>query len=109
VTNESARFYVIATLWVQDRDIPRFEAYERKALSIAQRHSGRLERAVRVTKDAGGAGEGPVEVHVLSFPSDAQFALFRADPELVALSDERAQVISRTEVLFGTGAPAYTT
>jgi uncharacterized protein (DUF1330 family) len=109
VTNEPARFYVIATLWIEDHDIPRFEAYERKALSIAQRHSGRLERAVRVTKDAGGASEGPFEVHVLSFPSDAQFARFRTDPELVALSDERAQVILRTEVLFGTAAPAYTT
>jgi hypothetical protein len=67
VTNESARFYVIATLWVQGCDIPRFEAYERKALSIAQRHSGRLERAIRVMKDPGGTGEGPFEVHVLSF------------------------------------------
>jgi uncharacterized protein (DUF1330 family) len=108
VTNESARFYVIATLWVQDCDIPRFEAYERKALSIAQRHSGRLERAIRVTKDAGGTGESPFEVHVLSFPTDVQFAQFRTDPELVALSDERARVISRTEVLLGTGAYAYT-
>jgi hypothetical protein len=50
-----------------------FDAYERAVLPLLAEHGGRLERRLRTLDDR-------VETHVVSFPSDEEFAAYRADP-----------------------------
>jgi hypothetical protein len=50
-----------------------FDAYERAVLPLLAEHGGRLERRLRTLDDR-------VEAHVVSFPSDEEFAAYRADP-----------------------------
>ncbi|MEZ5444858.1 MAG: hypothetical protein R3F45_03605 [Gammaproteobacteria bacterium] len=104
MTLDSSRLFVVASLWVHAEPVAQFDAYELKALSIARRHLGRLEQAIRVATNDPGA---PFEIHVLSFPTESHFAAFRADAEMTALSGERDSAIYRTEVTLGRNVPAY--
>ncbi len=79
-----------------------FEDFERRAMPILRRHGGTLEHRFRGT-----GGAGPDEIHVLTFPDEAAFAAYRADPEYVALADARAAAIRETTVLPGSAAPAF--
>jgi hypothetical protein len=97
------RFYVVATLSVRSGEIARFEMYERQALGIAARHGGTLEQAIRSEVRDGAC----TEVHVLSFPTPAAFASFRADADIVALVMLRDAVIAKTEVTSGSQVSAY--
>jgi uncharacterized protein (DUF1330 family) len=100
------RIFVVATLRIRPGQLSQFEAYERQALAIASRHGGQLEQSIRSTSLAEGEN---VEVHVLTFPSEAMFAAYRADPVLVSLSALREAAISSTDILVGVEAPAYAT
>lgn len=53
--------------------IASFAAYEARVLPLIATHGGALERRLR-------SADGGVELHIVSFPSDAAFAAFRADP-----------------------------
>ncbi len=88
----------MATLTIRSGRLAEFEAYERKALTIAARYGGRLDRSVRTVASADG---GMTEIHVLSFPTEQDFGCFRDDGTLAALSEEREAVISGTELLVG--------
>jgi hypothetical protein len=50
-----------------------FDAYESAVLPLLAEHGGRLERRLRTLDDR-------VEAHLVSFPSDEEFAAYRADP-----------------------------
>lgn len=50
-----------------------FDAYERVVMPLLAEHGGRLERRLRTLDDR-------VEAHLVSFPSDEDFAAYRADP-----------------------------
>ena|SRR5579871_5417334 len=100
------RLVRIVSLWLRSgADPTAFEAFESKAARIMARHGGRIEQAVRVQPTKG--EEAPFEVHIVSFPSEAAYAAYRADPEILALADERDRVISRTRVLAGRPAGPY--
>lgn len=50
-----------------------FDAYESAVLPLLAEHGGHLERRLRTLDDR-------VEVHVVAFPGDEDFAAYRADP-----------------------------
>lgn len=50
-----------------------FDAYETAVLPLLAEHGGRLERRLRTLDDR-------VEAHLVSFPSDEDFAAYRGDP-----------------------------
>jgi catechol 2,3-dioxygenase-like lactoylglutathione lyase family enzyme len=79
-----------------------FEDFERRSMPILRRHGGSLEQRLRGT-----GGEGPDELHFVSFPDEAAFAAYRSDPEYVALADARAAAIRETTVFGGSPAPAF--
>jgi len=54
-----------------------FDAYETQVLPLLATHGGQLERRLRGLDDR-------VEAHVVSFPSEAAFAAYRADPRRAA-------------------------
>jgi glyoxylase I family protein len=98
------RHAVVAVLSVREGQERAFEAYERKALNIAARYGGRMERRIRAEAPAQAAFE---EVHVLSFPTARSFAQYAADPELRALAAERAEAIASTTVVAGREQPLF--
>jgi uncharacterized protein (DUF1330 family) len=97
---------LIVSLWLRDRAVAEFEAFERRVAAIQARHGGRIERAIRATSPQANASE-PFEVHVVSFPDDASLAAYRADPETRALAQARASIIARTVVVEGVDVQGY--
>jgi uncharacterized protein (DUF1330 family) len=92
-------------LWLNTSDIAAYEDFERTAARIMAKHGGRIERAIRInTSDD---PDAPFEVHIVSFPNGAAFDAYRNDPETMALAEERAQVIARTDIEFGTDVSSY--
>ena len=86
---------VVALLGV--RDLAPFEQYETIAARVMHRHGLILERVIR-------SDDGTREVHVIRVPSDAAFAAYRADPELVAARDLRDRGVAATELITGRDA-----
>jgi uncharacterized protein (DUF1330 family) len=99
---------VVATLWIEEGNVTAFEAYERKAARIMEKYGGSVERVIRISRDDGQLDQ-PFEVHLVRFPSNEEFAAYRLDPELRALSTERDAAITKTVVLVGYENPAYAT
>jgi uncharacterized protein (DUF1330 family) len=99
--------YVVVRLWIRESREAEFEAYERKVARIMACHGGVIERAIRCSESLASATAPPFEVHVLRFPSNAQYEEFRRDPRRKALSAERATAISSTDVLLGEEGPTY--
>jgi antibiotic biosynthesis monooxygenase (ABM) superfamily enzyme len=54
-----------------------FRAYEDAVLPLLPEHSGRLERRLRNP-------DGTIEMHIISFASDADFQNYRNDPRRTA-------------------------
>lgn len=97
--------YVVASLWIRAGRGADFEAFERKALALAARHGGVLERVVRVERRPG--ADDPDEIHVLRFPGRDRFEAYRRDPEAAALAAEREAAIAKTVIALGRAGPAY--
>lgn len=69
-------------------------SYEDKVLRIFQeRYGGSVLQRVVVT------GEGATEVQILEVPGEEALAAFLADPERLALTDERDACVARTELM----------
>jgi uncharacterized protein (DUF1330 family) len=66
---------------LSNADIPAFEAYEARVLSLVAQHGGRLEMRVRSL-------DGRVETHLLYFPDEQAFDCYRSDPRRIALASE---------------------
>lgn len=82
-----------------------FRAFERQALVIMARYGGRLERALVLEPDREpGVLE---ELHIVHFPSEAEFRSYRADPALGALAELRARSVISTEISEGEDVPDY--
>ena len=80
--------------------------FEAAAARIMARYGARIERVLRPTATTPPA-DLPTEVHVVSFPDDASFAAYRADPDLAALAPLRQASIVRTTIIFAAEGEAY--
>ena len=99
------RYLRVVSLWVHPGQELAFEAFEQDAAKIMARYGGRIDQAVRLSPaDDARAGEGPVEVHIVSFPNEAAFEAYGADGVTLALRARRDQIIARTS--FAAGRPA---
>jgi antibiotic biosynthesis monooxygenase (ABM) superfamily enzyme len=99
--------YIVVRLWIRSGLETEFEAYERKVSRIMARYGGVIECAIRMLRASGDESGEPFEVHVLKFPSRDRYDAFRDDAERRSLGDERAGIITHTDVLVGTPGPAY--
>jgi hypothetical protein len=70
-----ATFVLIARIPAEG--VEDFRAYEDAVLPLLPEFNGRLERRLR-------SPDGTVEVHIVSFASDADFQSYRNDPRRVA-------------------------
>jgi uncharacterized protein (DUF1330 family) len=69
--------------------------YEDTVLALLPAHGARVRERLRVVDP----GEGPHEVHVLEFPSEAALDAYLNDPARVALRGRRDAVIAGSELL----------
>jgi antibiotic biosynthesis monooxygenase (ABM) superfamily enzyme len=96
--------YIIVRLWIRTGLEAEFEAYERNVSRIMGRYGGVIERAIRTSR---ASEDEPFEVHVLKFPNRDLYDAYRDDAERHSLSGERADIITRTDILAGTPAPTF--
>lgn len=82
-------------LWARPGDERLLVDYEDAVLTRLAAYGGELVSRVRRSD----AGEGPYEVQLIRFGSDAAYAGFLADPDRLALAPMRERAVARTEVL----------
>ncbi len=71
--------------------------YEDAVLQLIPKHGGRVIERVRAEHP----GDGPYEVQLIELPDDDALAAYMTDPARLALADQHALAIARTEVLRG--------
>lgn len=96
---------LVVSLWLKDSNLEGFEAFERQAASLMARYDGRMERVIRLIPDPG--GQGPFEIHLVSFPDGSALVAYQQDPEVQALSRQRGEVIARTAIQTGRDQDPY--
>jgi antibiotic biosynthesis monooxygenase (ABM) superfamily enzyme len=99
--------YILVRLWIHEGHETEFEAYESKVSRIMARYGGVIERAIRTSGASDEGSDEPFEVHVLKFPSRDLYAAYLDDAERRFLSEERAGIITNSDVLVGTPGPTY--
>jgi hypothetical protein len=99
--------YILVRLWIHRGLEKEFEAYERKVSRIMARHGGVIERVIRRLRASDDGSDEPFEIHVLKFPSRDLYDAYRDDAERRSLSEERAAIITNTDILVGTPGPTY--
>ena len=103
----SPPLYILVRLWIHRGLEAEFEAYERKVSRIMVRYCGVIERVIRTLGASDDRSDEPFEVHVLRFPSRELYDAYGDDAERLSLSDERAGIITNTDILVGTPGPTY--
>jgi hypothetical protein len=78
-TNEAGRLTLVLTARIPLEGVVAFQAYEDAVLPLLSVFGGRLERRLRNF-------DGSIEVHIVSFPSEAEFQRYRADPRRIEQS-----------------------
>lgn len=99
------RYVRVVSLWIHPGQEAAFEAFERDAARIMERHGGRIDSAVRIAP--GREADAPFEVHIVSFPSRAMAESYAADRETAGLMALRAEIIAQTDVIEGSEAGPY--
>jgi antibiotic biosynthesis monooxygenase (ABM) superfamily enzyme len=99
--------YILVRLWIRTGLQTEFEAYERKVSRIMARYGGVIERAIRTSAASDDRSDEPFEVHVLKFPSRDLYDAYRDDTERLSLSDERAGIVTKADILVGAPGPTY--
>ena len=75
--NQTNRVTIVLIVRIPAEGIADFRAYEDAVLPLLPEYNGRLERRLRNQ-------DGPVEMHIVSFASEADFQNYRNDPRRTA-------------------------
>ena len=81
-------------LWAHDGEERALIAYEDAVLQLLSSHGGRVLQRARTD----GSDDGPLEIHVLTFPSEAALDAYMNDPRRAARAADRGRAIARTAV-----------
>ena len=98
---------LVAALYIHSGREAEFDQFEAAAARIMARHGGAIDRRIRIARAAG--DNLPHEVHIVTFPDDASFQRYRADPELHGLAELRARAIRETVVWTGSELAGFET
>jgi uncharacterized protein (DUF1330 family) len=82
-------------LWAVPGNEAALVAYEDAVLALLPAHGAHVAERLRTREPC----DGPYEVHVIEFPTEATFDAYMNDPARQARSAERDAAIARTEVL----------
>lgn len=81
-------------LWANDGQHDALIAYEDSVLALIPAHGGRVLQRMRTAGDP----DGPLEVHVLEFPSEHALDDYMNSDRRLALADDRERAIALTEI-----------
>ncbi len=85
---------VIALIYAGSYGLAGIRDYQQQVMPILRQHQGILISA----STASVHGDGPDEIHIIRFPSMAEFLLYKADPRHQRLIELRTQCINRVEL-----------
>ena len=102
----STRLVLVASLFVHPGRETEFHEFEMNAARIMKKYGGEVERVIRPLM-SGATEPLPHEIHIVAFPSHAQFEAYRGDPELASLTALRQTAIARTDIIFGEDLEPY--
>ena len=83
-----------ALLWPHPGQEQLLIDYEDAVLALIPAHGGRVLSRVRRVDDS----DGPFELQVIEMPDEDAVAAYMVDPVRVALADNHARAIARTDV-----------
>ena len=86
---------LLVQLWAVPGQEQLLVEYENQVLPRLAPHGAKILQRVRAID----ATDGPLEAHLLEFPSEDALDAYMADPERVALADLRERAIARTELV----------
>jgi hypothetical protein len=89
--NEDALTFVLIARIPPD-GVEAFRAYEDQVLPLLAEHGGLLQRRLRDEA-------GTLEVHIVSYPSDAAHQSYRSDPRRAAATHLLETSLAKTELL----------
>jgi len=89
--------FLTAVLWANPGQEQLLVKYEDAVLQLIPKHGGRVIKRIRADEP----GDGPYEVQLIELPNDDALAEYMIDPARLALADQHALAIARTEVLRG--------
>lgn len=96
---------LVLLLTVRPDRLDTFRAYERQAAAVMARHGGGIERVVEIPSEEEG---GPYrEVHIVTFPDEAAYQAYSADPDMANWRPLREASVIRTEIMKGEEGPDY--
>lgn len=101
------RHILVVSLWLKNKDVSAFEAFEHRAAKAMAKFDGRVERAIRLSGTESD-NDRPFEIHIVSFPSKAAFQMYRESSESRGLAQMRDGIILKTEILAGSEVKTYT-
>jgi uncharacterized protein (DUF1330 family) len=81
-------------LWAHPDEERALVAYEDAVLQLLPAHGGRVLQRARTTN----TDDGPLEIHLLTFPSETALDTYMNDPRRAALTADRERAIARTAV-----------
>jgi hypothetical protein len=90
--NENALTFVLIAR-IPPEGVEAYQAYEDQVLPVLAEHGGRLQRRLRNET-------GTLEVHILSYPSDAVAQSYRSDPRRAAATHLFETSSAKVELLF---------
>lgn len=102
ITSQTDRVTYVSVIRIPSAGVEDFRAYEDIVLPLLPEFNGRLERRLR-------NADGTVEIHILSFASDADFRDYRNDPRRTAQawlrekSSAKSELFSMADVPQGAG------
>ncbi|WP_020598369.1 hypothetical protein [Spirosoma panaciterrae] len=95
--------YFIQILYVKEGQEETFHAFEDHVLPLLQRHNGVLVYRARPAKEAVIATEMgyPYEIHIVTFPEQADFESYRDDPERMQFLYLKDQSVDSLRLIRG--------
>ncbi|GAB4040547.1 DUF1330 domain-containing protein [Spirosoma gilvum] len=95
--------YFIQILFVQEGQEETFHSFEDQVLPLLQRHNGVLVYRVRPAEEAVIATEMgyPYEIHIVTFPAQADFEAYRDDPDRMKFLYLKDQSIDKVMLIKG--------
>jgi len=90
--------FYLALVYLNPGQQDALRRYENLALPVFRRHGGRFERILSPVRGTGGPPpdpDEPDEIHLLRFETAEGLAAVRQDPEMVALSPLRREIVRK--------------
>ena len=93
--------YLTLLVYLREGKESAFLEYERRVLPLLKQYGGRLEFRLKTSKNNQIVEEEPDEIHLVSFPSHADYEKYRQDPARGDLGALFTESVARAQLFEG--------